>query len=517
MAVGGILRPPGNGATLAERWNGASWSVYPTLNKVAAPGADENVSQLTGVSCSSPSSCIAVGTSTSYCDSCMSLGGGGETGEVRLAERWNGSRWSGMRVPSSDFGSLSAVSCRSSNACTAIGYDVLQWNGSTWKTQRSTGDLVAVSCAALRSCIAVGSSGESMLAERWNGFRWRIQDTTTAAHAPANSVLRGVSCISSTACTAVGAFMNETGVWMTLAERWNGSVWSIQRTQNPSGEGQLNSVSCTSPTACMAVGSSRSAVLIEGWNGIGWTIQQSPRPAGLVTSCGISVNNSGCIGLNAVSCTSQVACTSVGQFATTLKGNRSLQALVEVWDGARWSIQNTPSVGSWAWLSGVSCNLDTSCTAVGGSGLIERRNGSNWMIESLPPPNDLEGVACASVAACVAVGPDSGGGQPLVQGWDGSTWTAQPTPPTDFGHLWAVSCVSPDACTAVGGAGARSDVPLAESWDGARWSLDTVTRNQADILRGVSCTADNACVAVGESDANDERGFVQRPLAVHRK
>jgi hypothetical protein len=44
--------------TLAERWNGAKWSLQPTPN----PGAAADNDQLTGIACTSPTACIAVGS-----------------------------------------------------------------------------------------------------------------------------------------------------------------------------------------------------------------------------------------------------------------------------------------------------------------------------------------------------------------------------------------------------------------------------------------------------------------------
>jgi hypothetical protein len=81
-----------------------------------------------------------------------------------------------------------------------------------------------------------------------------------------------VSCASATACTAVGDYNNGT-TGVTLAERWNGSTWSIQPTPNPAGApvSLLNGVSCASATACTAVGGynngTAGVTLAERWNG----------------------------------------------------------------------------------------------------------------------------------------------------------------------------------------------------------------------------------------------------------
>lgn len=98
-----------------------------------------------------------------------------------------------------------------------------------------------------------------MLAERWNGSAWAIQSTPglTGGQSYAN-LLEGVSCTSATACTAVGYSAGPVPV--TLAMRWNGTSWTLQPTADPtdaqSSDRQLEGVSCLSATACRAVGHS---------------------------------------------------------------------------------------------------------------------------------------------------------------------------------------------------------------------------------------------------------------------
>jgi hypothetical protein len=133
---------------------------------------------------------------------------------------------------------------------------------------------------------------------------WVIQATPNPAGAT-YILLSGVSCASAAACTAVGYYDNGSGVYVTLAEAWNGSRWKIQSTPNPAGGGILYGVSCTSATACTAAGgyvnSSEVAVtLAEAWNGSRWEIQATPVPAGAKHSY-----------LSGVSCT-PAGCTAVG-------------------------------------------------------------------------------------------------------------------------------------------------------------------------------------------------------------
>ena len=116
-----------------------------------------------------------------------------------------------------------------------------------------------------------------------------------------------MSCSAASACTAVGFYRGSSGAVVTLAERWDGTSWTVQTTPNPTGssESTLARVSCGSASACTAVGSSftNSATLAEAWDGTSWTIQATPNPPGAFAQ------------LNGVWCDAASACTAVGAYA----------------------------------------------------------------------------------------------------------------------------------------------------------------------------------------------------------
>jgi hypothetical protein len=60
--------------------------------------------------------------------------------------------------------------------------------------------------------------------------------------------------------------------------------------------------------------------------------------------------------------------------------------------------------------------------------------------------DSLGDVSCTSASFCMAVGSDSG--RTITQIWNGSTWTV--TTLSLPGGMSGVSCLSPDACLAVG-------------------------------------------------------------------
>jgi hypothetical protein len=263
----------GEGVPLAESWNGSSW----TLQSVPAPSGARagGIDYLEGVSCVSARACVAVGR---YEIS--------SSEELPLAESWNGSSWTLQSVPAASAGKssgLRGVSCTSASTCTAVGWYEMgpgsesgpfaeSWNGSTWTPQTvpTPGGmwgglpeyLDGVSCTSASACVAVGhfittSPGEMEDAESWNGSTWTPQSVPLPIGPTDEAGLASVSCTSASACTAVGNDWGDEG-YLPLAESWNGSTWTPQSFPIPSGaqEGGVfpEDVSCVSASACVAVG-----------------------------------------------------------------------------------------------------------------------------------------------------------------------------------------------------------------------------------------------------------------------
>jgi len=172
-----------------------------------------------------------------------------------------------------------------------------------------------------------------------------------------NGSLVSASCrFTGTACVAVGSALNATGDGATLVEASSGSSWRVQPTPSPAGalDSDLTGVSCVSSTACIAVGlysvvgSPSTTAFAEVWTGARWAIQRVPVPAGTDDSV-----------LNGVSCTAVTACTAVGNWYGTSPPGGSL---VERWNGTTWTIQSDSFAAN---LNSVWCATSTVCTAVG--------------------------------------------------------------------------------------------------------------------------------------------------------
>ena len=217
-------------------------------------------------------------------------------------------------------------------------------------------ELNAVSCTAAAACIAVGdyvtSSGADVtLAERWNGTGWRLVPAPTPSGPPI-SFFTGVACPAPAACIAVGTSLDASGNPAgTFAERWNGTNWTVQRTQRTPG-GFLASVWCQSATACIATGSTNAGTLAERLSGTTWTVVHTPNLPGTQGDF-----------LGSVSCTSLSACTAAGGVFGFPQ-----QTLAERWNGARWRIQPTPPLPGIGLLSSfsVACPAPSACLAAGG-------------------------------------------------------------------------------------------------------------------------------------------------------
>jgi hypothetical protein len=141
--------------------------------------------------------------------------------------------------------------------------------------------------------------------------------------------------------------------------------------------------------------------------------------------------------------------------------------------------------------------------------LTEAWNGTTWRVRAAPtgnPVSSLYAVSCTSASACTAVGSydnSAGRHQALVERWNGTTWRIQAIPrPSKSTQLVGVSCAKALACTAVGyqSTGTGDARPLAESWNGKKWQVQAVPLPHpapGGLFGAVSCTSPSACMATG--------------------
>ena len=148
-----------------------------------------------------------------------------------------------------------------------------------------------------------------------------------------------------------------------------------------------------------------------------------------------------------------------------------------------------------------------------GATLAEFWNGTIWAIEVMPDPTpsiglSLESVSCASATACIAVGNYAAAGgvtDTLAEVWNGSGWSlssSQDETGSSFAILESVSCTAAATCTAAGyyldGEGSGPYLPLIEKYEGGTWSIQATPSLPAasGYLYGLSCLT-SFCMAAG--------------------
>jgi len=321
--------------TLTERWNGTGWSIVPSANQ-----AGSAISELDGVSCVSATFCVAVGFSQ------PNMATPGDA----LVEQWNGRTWSIVERP---VGVLQGVSCTSATFCIAVGGGSLQrWNGKTWSITKNPPQFgAAVSCTSAMNCFAVNAEGGAgSFVARWNGKTWAIVPSPQTPGLSFDNYwgLSGVSCASINSCQGVGTLVCGVLCFLSFAEAWNGSIWSVVTIPEPkrSGGTILNGVACPGATNCTAVGVygfgefpfNVPRAFAEHWNGNTWTPFAVPEPKNSYGS------------FAAVSCPSPTTCFAVGESWPVLGGRIGYtgylgqpKTAVEQWNGTSWSIVGSPN------------------------------------------------------------------------------------------------------------------------------------------------------------------------------
>ena len=348
------------------------------------------------------------------------------------------------------------------------------------------------SCISGRFCMAVGDSTAdghaSAMAQRWNGSKWIPESVPSPAHG-ANVFANGVSCAASTRCMFVGDHRAAKGAASDLAEAWSGSAWQIVPDTGPahSGFSGLNDVACPYSSFCLAVGLAGRGKTNQGtafiWrNRKTWRQVPVPHPSQARTS-----------ELGAVACGDGANCMAVGSYTTAAGQDLPFAAR---WHEGRWVLLTVPAASGQKFtsLQGVSCGTITSCVAVGHTedksrkklfhAVAETWNGDKWRVSMLRrEPSLFIGVSCPSPTHCFASGDTFpaalNAARPLIEFWNGRTWTnqdaAQTFRPRNGNVLQHVSCATRLRCEAVGfrydPGVSNSDQTLAEMWNGNTWTV----------------------------------------------
>jgi hypothetical protein len=316
----------------------------------------------------------------------------------------------GVPAVAAQSATLTGISCTSTSSCVAVGdvqypptdtvsdiqrgfADVLSggvWTPTIFSNQpdgtSQTGNvdtMGGVSCTAADSCVTVGTyvsteDSQAGFAYSLTASGWDASPTIglepDPSNLPASEVLSSVSCTAPTSCVAVGSYLDgTTDVTAPLAESLSGTTWSATLTTNPTGIGKarLLGVSCASGTSCQAVGEytdphGDTQALAEAMAGTTWT------PATDLESGCSEATPVSCVSgssLAGVSCTGPADCTAVGTFSELDANGAYLdtQTLVQTLSGSGWAptVGVDPDTDSYPAFSGVSCPGIGACVAVG--------------------------------------------------------------------------------------------------------------------------------------------------------
>jgi hypothetical protein len=277
---------------------------------------------------------------------------------------------------------------------------------------------------------------------------------------PADGSLQGISGTSSTDLWVVGQLLKPRVL------HWNGAFWHEPPQDNPIGDG-LFDVEAIAPDDAWATGYQNSArdLLAMHWDGGRWDVVPTPSPGSYQELYGV----------DAVSSTNVWA---VGDFSTD-----HIYALALNWDGTRWSQVQT--------------------------------------VDSSPYSEVFYGISAMEAGDVWAVGyqqPEPFVSQSLIQHWDGNTWSvveAAPPPVGEISILYEVSALSPTDAWAVGWYGSPfPNRPMIQHWDGTSWSLvQTPSYPGGASLYGVEAIASDDVWAVGQFATLDVEDT--RPITLH--
>jgi hypothetical protein len=345
---------------------------------------------LSGVTCSSIGSCVAVG------DYGLDLG---------LIETLSNGHWTAMAAPlpsdvPDDAGiSMNAVTCPADGACVIVGeaefltssvsqdigfIDTLSDGHWTSIDAPLPADAVsgftsvgptAVSCPDVGSCVATGRYVNSAAGTTIGLIDTLASGSWTAQAAPElptsgdneNVYLNAVDCPAAGSCVAIGATSTGSTVGPGVIEALAGGTWTATAAPVPDDGttvAHLQGLACPAVGSCEIVGYDDNGAVSEDQDGATWTPTEASKTGSV---------------LNAVSCPSVGACVAVGDVIVGEAGYAPIVA--------------TLSSGAWSW---------TTEPVPANAGIEPPVFGQDPNLAFLGGP--LQELSCASLTSCAALG-----------------------------------------------------------------------------------------------------------------
>jgi len=324
-------------------------------------------------------------------------------------------------------------------------------------TQETTPDtslnnfLFAISGDSVKDIWAVGTHAPGAIGLHFNGSTW----TSVPMASSATADISDVSVLARNDVWAVGSTFNPTSQHFTsVIQHFDGKKWSLVAHPRLGGGDQLFAVKAIASNDVFAVGASNSdrqkpQPLIEHFDGTQWTVIPVPAlKAGQTQS------------LHAIAATSHTDVWVTGSDGPVFR------SAILHFDGQKFSNVAFPSLSSVslgglaaiatndAWVVGARAS-----SGVGETTLTAHWNGKRWTI--VPSPNATAANALGGVSAisstdvwavgCGLCGSDAGLGTILVEHWDGSQWTINPTPLLGNGDIFSSILALPSGDVFVAG------------------------------------------------------------------
>ncbi len=495
-AVGGT-----SNQAFAMHWDGSSWSV------VSTPTVSQ--SWFNSVTAISSSDIWAVGAyTTSYASAYSSL-----------AMHWDGSSWSVVNSPNpTTYTILYGVTKVSSSDIWAVGFSedatptvhttAMHWDGNSWSTVATPANAGSyfwgTAAVGTNDVWAVGQGSSGALTEHYAPTSYSIsgtvyndsnkngaQDSDETGYSGATLTLDS-GPTTTTDANGTFAFSNlpagthtvtltlPTGYTATTTNPVSGSLstnttenfgmvsntgWGVVSSPNNSTyNSHLESVATVSATDVWAVGSDAGTGnyyhnLTEHWDGTSWTVKSSP-------NIGSSSNQ-----LHGVAAVAANDVWAVGSYTSpTLTnpyyGYNVMQTLILHWDGTSWSAVTSPNATSY----------DNSLSAI-----------------TVVSANDIWAVG--QYTSSVDQSSGSSNSQPLIEHWDGTSWSVVSSPAVSQSWLTGVTAVSANDVWAVGGKNSLDNLTLTEHWDGTSWSVVS----SPNVCTGSYCTQSLTGVSAASS------------------
>jgi hypothetical protein len=364
--------------------------------------------------------------------------------------------------------SAQEISCASPTSCLAVGstadavtgasvpaaqdLDAGTWRTVTVKPPVAPGvssSLTGVSCPAASNCLAVGeyntvSYGDPLpYAMTWDGTSLSPVAPLPFPPGAYLDALGDVNCPAVDDCVLLGLVTGDGSAGTfnggELVWTWNGTTWSMTAVPTPDTvvEENLGPVQCTTVIHCVAAGQEITDYgnvrpAFDTWNGDSFTPHDPPVPAGMSFAA-----------FTGLSCASRNLCAAIGSGYPPAES--PVTSFLDVWNGRTWNITlwAGPTGGGPAQLSSVSCVSASDCIAVGSDGGVADRyatalawNGSVWTTAALPGLAStrlslFSHVTCWKDGGCTALGEAAAAGDktinpadavPITGQWNGSAW-----------------------------------------------------------------------------------------------